>query len=240
MFDYTLIKYKKTVWLPAPDGSCRALRWDLGNDTRESGRGAGTATNPPRGARREPKPLTRGDPRPGVGMKAAGSSRGCPGRVVRAVQVHLRPRSARGTPHLGLRQRPGAASEEGKPPVPLRGATDCADLTHTKATAEQKKISKTRPRATNRHGASSCADMRPTPSHQLAEPAAPRQPPPGCARPWEQHPMDGQRPAARGSAGSPSQSWGSGRAGTPAGTWAGQHGSGAHKCTPGSTEPRTV
>lgn len=54
MFDYTLIKYKKTVWLPAPDGSCRALRWDLGNDTLEPGRGAGTETNPPGGARRGP------------------------------------------------------------------------------------------------------------------------------------------------------------------------------------------
>lgn len=103
-------------------------------------------------------------------------SRECPGRVPRAVQVHLRPRSARGTPNMGLRRRPGAASEEGKPPVLLRDATHCTDLTHTEASVEQKKVNKTRPRATNRRGAFSCADTRPhaLPPACRATAAAPR------------------------------------------------------------------
>ena len=124
MFDYTLIKYKKTVWLPAPDGSCRALRWDLGNDTREPGRGVTWGqrqTRPQRpGGGSEETGAARGEPRPGGGAKAAGSSRGGswprPGRVPRAVRVHLRPRGGRGSPRLGPRQRPGAVPEEGEPP----------------------------------------------------------------------------------------------------------------------------
>lgn len=41
MFDYTLIKYKKTVWLPATDWSCRvASTGILDNETRARGRPA--------------------------------------------------------------------------------------------------------------------------------------------------------------------------------------------------------
>lgn len=212
--------------------------------TRESPGGArGQRQTHPGGLGGNQETLTRGDPRPGVGVKAAGSSRGCPGRVPRAVQVHLRPRSARGTPHLGLRQRPGAASEEGKPPVLLQGATDCTDLTHTQRQplSRKKKIRPSQERPTDAvpPAAPTCVPRPPTSvqsrQHHGSRPQA--VPGPGSST---QRTGNVPLPADGGSAGNRSQSWGSGRAGIPAGTWAGQHGSGAHKCRPGSAESCSV